>query len=102
MSETWIKYKLRRWRETATPEAVAKYVELWGCTSITLSAGEIETPMLIVAAAQDAPPFQPGALEVSMLPYYHNAKLTPLGESGHYPMQEQPPLVATTIECFLG
>jgi len=29
LSETWIAYKLRRWRETAAPEAVAKYVELW-------------------------------------------------------------------------
>ena len=58
--------------------------------------------MLIVAAAQDAPPFQIAALEVSMLPYYPNARLMSLGESGHYPMQEQPPLLATEAERFLG
>jgi pimeloyl-ACP methyl ester carboxylesterase len=57
--------------------------------------------MLIVAAAQDAPPFQADALEVTMMPYYPNAKLISLGESGHYPMQEQPPLLATVIERFL-
>ncbi len=102
LSETWIKYKLRRWRETSTPVAVAKYLELWGCTDISEGARGIKTPMLIIAAAQDAPPFQAGALEASMLPFYPNAKLLSLGESGHHPMQEQPPQLATAIELFLG
>ena len=102
LSETWIRYKLRRWRETASPAAVAKYVEMWGATEISQGARGIKTPMLIVAAAQDAPPFQAAALEASMLPFYPNARLISLGESGHYPMQEQPPLLATAIERFLG
>ena len=58
--------------------------------------------MLVVAAAQDAPPFQAAALVASMLPYYPNARLVSLGESGHYPMQEQPPLLATVVERFLS
>ena len=102
LSDTWIRYKLRRWRETADPTAVAKYVDLWGAADISQGARGIETPMLIVAAAQDAPPFQAAALEASMLPFYPNARLISLGESGHYPMQEQPPLLATAIERFLG
>ena len=102
LSETWIRYKLRRWRETANPAAAAQYVEMWGCSDISQGARGIETPMLIIASAQDAPPFQAGALEASMLPYYANAKIISLGESGHYPMQEQPPLLATAIEDFLG
>jgi len=100
LSETWIAYKLRRWRETAAPEAVAKYVELWGCSDISESARRVATPMLIVAGAQDAPPFQAMALEASMLPYYSNAKVISF-ECGHYPMQEQPPALATEIERFL-
>jgi len=102
LSDTWIRYKLRRWRETASPAAVAKYVEMWGSTEISQGVRGIETPMLIVAAAQDAAPFQAAALEASMLPFYPNARLISLGESGHYPMQEQPPLLATAIERFLG
>lgn len=102
LSETWIRYKLRRWRETASAGAAAKYVDLWGSTEISRGARGIKTPMLIVAAAQDAPPFQAAALEASMLPFYPNARLISLGESGHYPMQEQPPLLATEIERFLG
>ena len=102
LSETWIRYKLRRWRETANPAAAAQYLEMWGCSDISQDARGIETPMLIIASAQDAPPCQAGALEASMLPYYANAKVISLGESGHYPMQEQPPLLATAIENLLG
>jgi len=102
LSETWVRYKLRRWRETASPGAAAKYVEMWGATEISQGARGLKTPMLIVAAAQDAPPFQAAALEASMLPFYPNARLISLSESGHYPMQEQPPLLVTAIERFLG
>lgn len=102
LSETWISYKLRRWRETAVPAAVAKYVKLWGCSDISQGAAGIETPMLIIGAGQDAPPFQARALEASMLPYYPNASVISLEDSGHYPMQEQPPLLATVMERFLG
>jgi pimeloyl-ACP methyl ester carboxylesterase len=101
LSETWIRYKLRRWRETASPAAAAEYVKLWATTDISAGARGLRTPMLIVAAAQDAPPFQAAALKQSVMPYYPNARLISLGESGHYPMQEQPPLLATEIERFL-
>ena len=102
LSETWIRFKLRRWRETASPAAAAKYAEMWGCSDISQKARGLETPLLVVAAAQDAPPFQAAGLEVSMLPYYPNARLISLSESGHYPMQEQPPLLATVVERFLS
>lgn len=68
LSETWIRFKLRRWRETASPAAAAKYVEMWGCSDISQKARGLQTPILIVAAAQDAPPFQAAALEASMFP----------------------------------
>jgi pimeloyl-ACP methyl ester carboxylesterase len=102
LSETWIRYKLRRWRETSNAAAVAEYVELWGRTDISQGARGIAAPMLIVAAGQDAPPFQSRALEESMLPYYPNARLISIEESGHYPMQEQPPMLATIVERFLS
>jgi pimeloyl-ACP methyl ester carboxylesterase len=101
LSESWIRFKLRRWRETADPVAAAKYVEMWGCTDISDGARGIATPMLIAAGAEDAPPFRAAALETSMLPFYLHAKLISLENCGHYPMQEVPPLLATTIERFL-
>jgi pimeloyl-ACP methyl ester carboxylesterase len=101
LSSSWTNYKLRRWRETAEPRAAAKYVEMWGREDISKGARGIRTPILIVAADRDAPPFQPDALNKSMMPFYPNGRLVPLIECGHYPMQEQPPLLATMIERFL-
>jgi pimeloyl-ACP methyl ester carboxylesterase len=102
LSATWAKYKLRRWRETVDPRAAAKYVEMWGCENIPKGVDGIKTPMLIIAAEKDAPPFQAAALNASTLPFYPNGRLVALGECGHYPMQEQPPLLATLIERFLS
>ena len=102
LSASWTKYKLRRWRETAEPHAAAKYVEMWGRENISEGARGVKTPMLIVAADRDAPPFQAGALNASTLPFYPNGRLVSLSECGHYPMQEQPPLLATLIERFLS
>ena len=102
LSETWARHKLGQWRDSALPAAAAKYVELWGCNDISQGARGIATPMLIIAAGQDAPPFQMAALEASMLPYYPNAKVISLSESGHYPMQELPPLLTTLMERFLS
>jgi 3-oxoadipate enol-lactonase len=101
LSESWARFKLKRWRETASPEAAAKYVEMWGCSDISAGARRVATPMLVIAAAQDAPPFQAAALEASMLPLYPNAQVVSMGESGHYPMQEQPPMLASIVERFL-
>jgi pimeloyl-ACP methyl ester carboxylesterase len=58
--------------------------------------------MLIIAAEKDAPPFQAAALKASMPPFYPNAKVISLGDSGNYPMQEQPPALTTAMERFLG
>jgi 3-oxoadipate enol-lactonase len=63
---------------------------------------ESKAPMLIIAAEKDAPPFQAAAWNTSPLPFDPNGRLVSLSECGHYPMQEQPPLLATLIERFLS
>jgi 3-oxoadipate enol-lactonase len=101
LSESWLRFKLRGWRETALPTAAAEYVELWGRTDISGGARGIHTPILIIAGDLDAPPFQSAALEQHMLPFYPNGRVLSFSASGHYPMQEQPPLLATEVERFL-
>jgi 3-oxoadipate enol-lactonase len=102
LSTTWTRYKLHRWRVTADPAAAADYVRMWGNTDISEKVRGLATRMLIIGAELDAPPFHADALEASMLPFYPNAKVVTLSECGHYPMQEQPPALATLIEQFLS
>ena len=101
LSLNWIKFKLRSWRETASAEAAAKYVDMWGCTDISEGAKNIDVPMLIIACLEDSLPFIPDSLEKTMLPFYSKARMQTIIEAGHYPMQEQPPMMATIIERFL-
>jgi 3-oxoadipate enol-lactonase len=101
LSATWTRYKLQRWRATADPEAASDYVRMWGNTDITERVRGLQTRILIIGAELDAPPFHADALEASMLPLYPNAKVVTLTDCGHYPMQEQPPALATLIEQYL-
>ena len=101
LSDAWIELKAKRWGECAERKAVAAYVDMYGRTDISGGARRVTTPMLLVAAEQDAPPFRKAELERTMLPYYPHAEIVTLLESGHYPMQEQPPLMATCMERFL-
>lgn len=102
LSDGWIKFKVKRWSESAERDAAAAYVDMYGSTDISKAALGIKTPMLIIGAELDAPPFHAEGLKKSMLPYYPNAQVTTFAESGHYPMQEQPPLFATVLERFLS
>ena len=101
LSQNWIKFKLRSWREAANPEAAARYVDMWGCTDISEEAKNVLVPMLIVACLEDSLPFVPDSLEKTMMPFYSKARMYKIVEAGHYPMQEQPPMMATIIERFL-
>jgi pimeloyl-ACP methyl ester carboxylesterase len=101
LSGAWTEFKARRWGETAERQAVAAYVDMYGRADISQGVRDVQTPILIAACEQDAPPFRGAALEQSMLPYYKNAKIVSLQESGHYPMQEEPPLFATLLDRFL-
>lgn len=102
LSEAWVRFKARRWREAALPEAAAGYVEMFGRTDVSAGAHGVTVPMLVVTGEDDAPPFQAAALRSTMLPFYPRARLVTLPGSGHYPMQETPPLLATTMEAFLA
>lgn len=101
LSDAWIAFKARRWGEVAERAAVAAYVDMYCKTDISEKARGVQTPMLIVAAEQDASPFRAESLAQTMLPYYPNAEIATLHECGHYPMQEMPPLLATLLERFL-
>ena len=46
--------------------------------------------------------FSANALRQSMLPRCLQGRIVTMAESGHYPIEEQPPLLATIVERFLG
>ena len=102
LSDTWIKYKAKRWRETADPDVAAAYVDVYGRTDISADAKQVKTPLLVVAAEEDAPPFRLAALQPIMRSFYPDAEFVSLPACGHYPMQEMPPLLVSHVERYLA
>jgi hypothetical protein len=49
-----------------------------------------------------APPMRREAVTRSLGPLCAQLVVTPLADSGHYPMQEMPPLTVALVERFLG
>ncbi len=58
--------------------------------------------MLAVTGEQDAEVMRHDAVTRSLQPLCERLVVTPIAESGHYPMQETPPLLVTIIERFLS
>jgi len=102
--EGFIRYKTQLNRSSSRPEVMARYMDnvvfLRGLTEEAASAA-IETPLLVIAGAHDAPTMHLAALMASMNGAFPRAEWLELPEAGHYPMDECPVALATAIEQFL-
>jgi pimeloyl-ACP methyl ester carboxylesterase len=61
----------------------------------------VTVPVLAITGEQDAPPMRAEAVTRALSPLCADLVVTPLVDSGHYPMQEMPPLLVTLVERFL-
>lgn len=102
LSPAWTNYKASRWRLCADPAAAAGYVTMFARDGLPDPTTAITIPVLAITGEQDAPPMRGEAVTRSLGPLCAQLVVTPLVESGHYPMQEMPPLTVALIERFLG
>ncbi|HEU4537653.1 MAG TPA: alpha/beta hydrolase, partial [Polyangiaceae bacterium] len=102
LSEPWVRFKLRRWRETADPEAVAAYVAMFARDGLPEPDAPVDVPLLAITGEKDAEPMRHDAVKAALAPLAGRLSVVPLAESGHYPMQEAPPLLATLVGRFLS
>jgi pimeloyl-ACP methyl ester carboxylesterase len=98
----WMVYKLKRWRATASPEAVAGYAAMFARDGLADSSTRIAVPVLAITGEQDAPPMRQTAVAGALETFCEDLRVVPLADSGHYPMQEAPPLTAALIQQFLA
>lgn len=101
LSEGWVQFKLRRWRETAEAEASAGYVGMFSGSGFASEIAGFDRPVLLIAGAHDSGPFTEDALLTSFAPLYPKLTTRAIADAGHYPMQETPVLLATLIERFV-
>jgi|HubBroStandDraft_4_1064222.scaffolds.fasta_scaffold115673_2 3-oxoadipate enol-lactonase len=100
-SPRWLEWKLERWAACSDPEAVAAYVDLFGRPELAATRATVPVPVLAITGAADAPYFARGAVEPAIRAVYPDAIADECPASGHYPMQETPPLFAWMVERFV-
>jgi 3-oxoadipate enol-lactonase len=102
LSPTWTTYKASRWRAGADPAAAAAYVAMFARDGLSDPTRRITVPVLAITGEQDAPPMRRDAVTRALAPLCDHLVVTPLADSGHYPMQEMPPLTVALVESFLA
>ena len=101
LSPAWVSYKAERWRSTADPSAAAAYVSLFARDGMPKPNEPIAVPVLAITGERDVPPMRREAVLNALGPICQQLTVTPLADSGHYPMQEMPPLTVALVERFL-
>src|SRR5690606_18118355 len=98
LSPGWARYKASRWRARADPVAAAGYVAMFARDGLPNPTARISIPVLAVTGEQDAPPMRSDAVQRQLAPLCEQLTVVSLSESGHYPMQEMPPLTVAILE----
>ena len=101
LSEGWIAFKARRWREGAEPEAAAAYVDMFARDGLPDPIRPIAAPVLAVTGEEDAEVMRAAAVRAALGPLCSRLTVLPFVQCGHYPMQEAPPMLAAAVERFL-
>lgn len=102
LSEGWLHFKAERWRAVAKPEAAAAYARMFARDGLPDPERPLRVPLLAVTGEQDGPPMRRAAVEQSLSPLCEQLEIVALADTGHYPMQEAPPLTVAVVERFLA
>jgi 3-oxoadipate enol-lactonase len=102
MSPGWATYKASRWRASADPAAAAAYVAMFARDGLPDPTARIKVPVLAITGEQDVPPLRREPVAQALGPLCEKLTITALADSGHYPMQEMPPLTVALVERFLA
>ncbi len=102
LSHGWTTHKASRWRACADPEAAAAYVAMFARVGLPDPTARIAVPVLAITGEQDAPPMRREAVAGSLGTLCDQLVISSLADSGHYPMQEMPPLTVALVERFLA
>ena len=102
LSPGWMKHKAERWRATADPEAAGAYVFMFARDGLPDRLRRIPVPVLAISGEHDAEPMRSAAVTRLLSPLCDSLTVVPIADSGHYPMQETPPILVAHIERFLS
>lgn len=101
LTPAWIDYMAEYSSQTATQEAFHHYMLAWTQTDFLDDIINNPIPIKIIVGEHDLA-ISEELMQQTYMQWYPNAELEVIPNSGHYPMEETPIALATSIEQFLG
>lgn len=100
LSKSWTGQMARYSWDVSTPQAFGAYFQSWSKTDFCDEIKGHPVPMKAIVGAHD-PSLTADVMKGTYLAWYPNAEIDVLDNAGHYPMNETPIALATSIESFL-
>lgn len=102
LGESWLKFKVERWRATSDPQAVADYVTMFASDGLPDQRTRLQAPVLALTGEADMELMRRASVAQLWSPLCERLELASIADAGHYPMQEAPPLVAALLGRFFA
>jgi pimeloyl-ACP methyl ester carboxylesterase len=100
LTPTWIHRMVDYSLAHSTRAAFAAYLTAWAREDFSAEVRGRPHPVHVIVGAND-PALGASAMQETFLAWYPNATLEVMQNAGHYPMDETPVALATSIEAFL-
>ncbi|RZS32742.1 pimeloyl-ACP methyl ester carboxylesterase [Herbihabitans rhizosphaerae] len=98
LSGTWLNQMAARSVERSTKEAFGAYLTQW--TGAAIEIPQVDLPVKVIIGEHD-PALPEALMRDTWLSAYSNVELEIMLNAGHYPMDETPLALVTSIEAFL-
>jgi pimeloyl-ACP methyl ester carboxylesterase len=99
-SKAWTEYMARYSARTSTVEAFAAYLLAWAKEDFAADVQGRDVPIKVILGQYDAT-LKEDVLRATFMSCYSHAELEVISNAGHYPTDETPIALATSIEAFL-
>ena len=100
LTPTWIRRRVDYSLAHSTRAAFGAYLEHWARRDFSAEVKGRPHPVHVIVGATD-PALNADVMRATFLTWYPNATLEVMPNAGHYPMDETPVALATSIEAFL-
>ncbi|HEX6137018.1 MAG TPA: alpha/beta hydrolase [Casimicrobiaceae bacterium] len=100
LSRAWLQRMVDYSLAHSSRQAFAAYLHAWAKTDFSASVHGLRLPVKVIVGEHD-PALGAAVMQATYLQTYPDAELEVMANAGHYPMQETPIALATSIETFL-